>query len=179
MPWEPCSNNRNGVEKLFPVELADGTWGNMKRDEITAAVLAGGQSRRFGYPKTDAIFHGRPLIDIAVQLAKHLSPRVLLMDNGMVARTIEGVESVKDFIQGCGPLGAVYTAMECSQTPWVAIVPCDMPLLDICIYHELVKQSTRLVPIAALGPTGVEPLVSLWPKSLAVRIGERLNSDSS
>jgi molybdopterin-guanine dinucleotide biosynthesis protein A len=51
----------------------------MKDDELTVAILAGGNSTRFKSEKSLASFRGKPLISHMIDIAKKLSHGVLVV----------------------------------------------------------------------------------------------------
>ncbi len=137
----------------------------MEQNECTVAIIAGGKSRRFGRPKYQAQIAGRRLIDFALDVALQLSPEVLI---------VSGLESIKnafdlpvfdDEFPNCGPLGGIHAALKRMRTKWLAVLPVDMPLLKAEIYHELLKHRGGKGPVVAKTSKGVEPMVSLWPRS--------------
>jgi molybdopterin-guanine dinucleotide biosynthesis protein A len=69
----------------------------------------------------------------------------------------------QDIYPDCGPLGGIYTALYHSNHSRVAILPCDIPLLDPTVHQILLEQMVPDRPIVAVSERGPEPLVSIWP----------------
>ncbi|MBN2366153.1 MAG: molybdenum cofactor guanylyltransferase, partial [Calditrichaeota bacterium] len=69
----------------------------------------------------------------------------------------------RDIYPDCGPLGGLYTALYYSPRPLVAILPCDMPLLEPQVYRILLENAFSDRPVVAVSHLGLEPLVSVWP----------------
>ncbi len=134
-------------------------------NRLAAAVIAGGNSRRFGSLKIFADFEGKTLLDHAVALAQKISPEVLLIGELDECSQPAGIPAFPDLIPGCGPLGGIYTALYHSKLPLVASLPCDMPLLTVGIYSFLGRFAEDERPSVAVSHKGLEPLVSIWPKS--------------
>lgn len=127
------------------------------RSAVLGAVIAGGRSTRFGSDKALARFHGRPLIDHALDnLAAHCGQVIVC------GRTHDGVSAVPDQpAAGMGPLGGLAAALLEAQArglPAVLSVPCDA----IDLPQDLLK---RLFPY----PAYVEslPVIGLWPAAAA------------
>lgn len=134
---------------------------------LTAAIIAGGKSRRFGSPKALAVLRNITLIDYAIHTARAISEEIVISygeDNLFAGKTIPVIQ---DLIPGCGPLGGIYTVLLHAKTPWVAALPCDLPLLDSRVYEVLFAARRDDCPVVALSERGVEPLVSIWPQNLA------------
>ena len=75
---------------------------------ISAALLAGGESRRMGQDKATLVFHGKPLWQIQLDLLRKLRPREILLS----ARTDPGwrpadVHFVPDQTPSRGPLSGL------------------------------------------------------------------------
>ncbi len=137
------------------------------QEKLSAAIIAGGRSTRFGSPKTKAGFQGISLLEHALNLAREISPTVMLSINQPAENMTGEVLQCKDLYPDCGPLGGVYTILKTVKTPLVAILPCDMPLLASTIYARLRIHSSGAVPVVAQSHLGLEPLVSIWPAALA------------
>jgi molybdopterin-guanine dinucleotide biosynthesis protein A len=134
---------------------------------LTAAIIAGGKSRRFGEPKALAKFGGKRMIDYAVDIAKQISPTIFISISEENLFADLGIPVAPDIIPNGGPLGGIYTALTIIKTPWLAVLPCDAPLLSPRIYSILYRRRGKNHPVAAVSENGLEPLVSIWPRSLS------------
>lgn len=132
---------------------------------VTAAVLAGGKSSRFGEPKAFVQFNNRSLLDISLAVAAAVSAKQMVITREEANPEVAGVPVYGDLYRDCGPLGGIYTALYHCRTDWVAVIPCDMPLLSPLVYHFLYTFTVPNKPLVALSESGVEPLVSFWPRS--------------
>ena len=144
------------------------------KNRLTAAIIAGGKSRRFGSQKLLAIKEGKRLIDYALELSFSLSDRILLVGD-LELNVPDSVSRVKDLVPGCGPIGGIYTALESAKEGWVAVLPGDMPYLTSEVYNYLLGKTEDERPIVAVSPDGIEPLVSLWPVKCSSFLKERIS----
>lgn len=138
--------------------------------EISVVILAGGKSRRFGDPKAQAYFGNQRLIDYSVNIAELISENVLIVKHPQQEFNQPSISVLSDIIPDCGPAGGIYTALEAIQTPWLAVLPCDMPLLIPEIYKILYNNREEGKPVVAISENGMESLISVWNKSLAGKI---------
>lgn len=132
---------------------------------ILGAVLAGGQSRRFGSDKALALLGGKPLIEhVLAALAPQVDALIIC------GRVHPGVRSVPDLpAPGLGPLGGLNAALALAAAEGFAAVlsvGCDLPDLPPDL-------ATRL---AGPGVTYVEscPIVGWWPATLAPLLATHL-----
>ena len=144
--------------------------------DTAVAILAGGLSRRFGSPKALAPFRGGRLIDRMVALARQLSDAVFLVIGDQPGPPGLALPAYPDRKPGCGPLGGLDSALAHTPREWVALMPCDMPLLESTVYRVLAAYRQPGRPVLARSHTGLEPLVSLWPASLANRVENALQT---
>lgn len=137
---------------------------------IVGAVLAGGQSRRFGSDKALALLDGTPLIE-------HVAERLAVQTDRLivVGRTHPGLDSVPDRPSpGLGPLGAIAGALHWARTHGYAVVltaPCDTPHLP----PDLSEQLCGPVPCYAAGC----PVLGWWPAALADHLDAWLRAGGS
>ena len=144
--------------------------------EITSALIAGGNSNRFGSSKMQAKFQGKRLIDYALHLALEISDNVIIIAGSHPLPADVNAKVYHDLIPNCGPLGGIYTALHYAPTSRVAILPVDMPLLSLKIYNVLLAVNERDRPVVAVSHAGLESLVSLWPKSILPMVKRSLES---
>lgn len=145
--------------------------------ELTAAILAGGKSTRFGGSKFMARFDKKNLIEIALEIALQISNRVMVLKGGDEILLPNHMQAFQDKFIDKGPLGGVHSALVNSKTRWIAILPVDMPLLSPIIYKYMAESRDQNRPVIAVSQKGWEPLVSVWPKSAATSIEKFLNEN--
>ena len=124
--------------------------------KLLGAILAGGQSRRFGSDKALALYKGQPLLDHA---AGSLRPHVAAL--AVVGRDWPGLVRIDDVPEpGLGPLGGLCGALHYAQTQGFDAVlssSCDvLGLTEACI--------AGLMPGPAI--VGDHPVIGCWPAAL-------------
>ncbi|UCF65469.1 MAG: molybdenum cofactor guanylyltransferase [bacterium] len=134
---------------------------------LTVAILAGGCSTRFGYPKMFAQYGHQTFIDYCLQFGYKLSESVLVMIGNHPKSKFNNTRCFQDVYPHHGPLGGIYSALKYSPTEYIAIVPCDMPFLSPDIYQILYQNRNTLRPLTVKVKNQIHPLVSLWPKALS------------
>ena len=139
----------------------------MNRQDITGVVLAGGRATRWdGRDKGLIQVSGRPMISHVLDALAPQVERIIINANrnldeyrafGLPVVT----DASRDFL---GPLAGIASGMAAARTEWVAITPCDSPLLaadcvgrlvlacedderaDIAVAHD----GDRIQPVFAL-----------------------------
>lgn len=132
---------------------------------VTAALIAGGKSRRFGSSKVFACYKNRRLIDYALDVMRQISGDRLIIGNLDSREINSGFPIFSDIISGCGPLCGIHAALTYAQKKYVAVLPVDMPELSVDIYRFLYPSVSDDHPVVAVSHKGIEPLVSIWPKA--------------
>lgn len=121
----------------------------MKYPHISAAILAGGKSRRFGKDKAFLEIEGRPVLpDLVARLVTLFDPVRVIVDNASKLN-LNAITILQDRVAGMGPLGGLLTALENSPTPHVFVAACDMPFLDtgvISFLADRLQNEDILVP---------------------------------
>ena len=122
----------------------------MNENNIIAAILAGGKSRRFGVDKSTTKLGDKTLIEHTVsKIEKKFSEILIISNNQEIKVDKKNVFVLKDCIQGqLGPLVGVLSAMKWVETnnkkyDWVATFPCDTPFFDISIIDEIKRFSKK------------------------------------
>jgi len=98
----------------------------------TLAILAGGEGRRMGGPKSNLIIERQPVLERLLDRLNWPGPTLLVSapgrehPNGWHRFTNEVTDSVK----GEGPLRGILTALEHASTNDIVVVPVDMPNIN-------------------------------------------------
>ena len=145
--------------------------------ELTAVVLAGGKSRRFGSSKSSARFDNKNLIDIALELAFKICNRIIVIHGNEKVPLPKNIKSYPDIYYSKGPLGGIHGALFFSETKYVVVLPVDMPLLSPAIYKHLISNIKKDKPVAAISKKGLEPLVSIWSRQNIPMIEQFIKED--
>ena len=122
----------------------------MSENNIIAAILAGGKSRRFGVDKSTTKLGDKTLIEHTISKIKKKFSEILIISNNQEIKVDKkNVFVLKDCIQGqLGPLVGVLSAMKWIETnnkkyDWVATFPCDTPFFDISMIDEVKRISKK------------------------------------
>lgn len=97
------------------------------RPGITGIVLAGGRSSRMGRDKAMLAWHGRTLLEHAIDLLVRAG-----CDRVLASGQRPGFPHVTDLVPGYGPLGGLHSVLSKRADlagSCLVVVPLDMPLL--------------------------------------------------
>lgn len=113
------------------------------RDRITAIVLAGGRSSRFGADKLAAELDGRPLLHHALTAVAEVAESIILVtapasDPRLPAELAARIRVVHDPEAFGGPLVGLGAALMHVRTPTAIVVGGDMPHLVPAVLRRLV-----------------------------------------
>ncbi len=101
----------------------------MANDHVSAAILAGGQSRRMGHDKAALMIHGETLLARTARLMRALTPNVAVIGPAERATLVPDLPIIPDRWPKSGPLGGIATALQALSGDAVLVVGCDMPFL--------------------------------------------------
>jgi len=104
----------------------------MRRQDITGLVLAGGRATRWdGRDKGLIEVLGRPMISHVLDaLTPQVDQVIISANRNLDAYRAFGLPVVTDASRDfLGPLAGIASGMAAARTDWVAIAPCDSPLL--------------------------------------------------
>ncbi|GGI81263.1 molybdenum cofactor guanylyltransferase [Polymorphobacter multimanifer] len=134
---------------------------------ILGAILAGGQSRRFGTDKAVACLDGRPLIEHVVAALRRQCDAIVI-----VGRPFPGLEALADRPHpGLGPLGGLAAALHAGQArgfEMVLTAPCDTPRLPRDLVDILSPSPAYLADTQVIG---------LWPCAAAALLDAHIASN--
>lgn len=146
---------------------------------LTAAILAGGESRRMGTDKTLLEIGGVTLLELAARTAQSsgLTPLVVGRDRPQNWPLAE-VLFLPDLLPGRGPLGGLETALRHTGSPVLALA-CDLPLLTaeaLCWLAAQAEEERGEHGLAVLNEGKWEPLFSIYKPSCLPLLETRLTA---
>lgn len=148
------------------------------RPNMAGLVLTGGASSRFGSPKANAVIAGASLGQIAVErLMQNCSVIAAAGPPGSLGNDVHYVSDPP--AAPPGPLGGILAGLEWAEANsigWLAVSPCDMPLLPPDTHARL--QSAAIMAKAPLAMAEEEggycPLCAVWSTALAPAVRNQL-----
>lgn len=137
------------------------------------AVLAGGESRRYGSPKALAEVGGARIIDRVVSALERVAGDVIVSANEPELFRDLGLPTYPDERPGLGPLAGIYTALLRAREagrPGILAVACDMPFPCVRLLERLRVEAfgsasgdePDVVLPESRGRRGIEPLFAAY-----------------
>jgi molybdopterin-guanine dinucleotide biosynthesis protein A len=131
---------------------------------ISAVLLAGGQSRRMGRDKATILFCGKPLWQIQLELLRKLEPaEIFVSARADPAWRSPDVTFAPDNPPSCGPLSGLTAALARIRSSHLLALAIDMPLMTeghlrfLC--NQIQPGCGALPMIGGLA----EPLAAIYP----------------
>jgi len=153
----------------------------MTPPRVTGCILAGGQATRMGgVDKGLVLLEGRPLI---AYVAERFAPQV----DGLIIsanRNQEHYRAYADTVVSdarddyAGPLAGIAAALPVTHTPYLAIAPCDSPLLPHDLVSRLYGALAQCDASVAVARTadGLQPVYALIAGHLAPSLATYLET---
>jgi molybdopterin-guanine dinucleotide biosynthesis protein A len=145
---------------------------------ISAVLLAGGESRRMGREKATLLFRGKPLWHIQLELLRKLKPIEILVS----ARTDPSwrpsdVQFVADIAPSCGPLSGLAASIAKLRSRHLLGLAIDMPFMTEKFLRHLCDQIEPRVGVVPKIDSRAEPLAAIYPREAEVDLREALAGD--
>ncbi|MBN2402955.1 MAG: molybdenum cofactor guanylyltransferase [Spirochaetes bacterium] len=109
--------------------------------DITAFVIAGGKSTRFGQDKLLYKYNGMPLLECVTVILKKIFSSIIIITNEAEKYAYLGFETYPDLLQDVGPIAGVYTALIISRTEKNFCVAGDLPFLNADFIEYMISVS--------------------------------------
>lgn len=111
--------------------------------QVSALILAGGRSSRMGTDKALLPWQGVPLLERVCQVAVQCCSSVSVL-TPWPQRYQSILSTPVTFIEEAapqrGPLIALAQGLQSIPSPWVLLLACDMPCLDVWILQDWMHQ---------------------------------------
>jgi molybdopterin-guanine dinucleotide biosynthesis protein A len=136
---------------------------------ITAVLLAGGESRRMGRDKATILLRGKPLWQIQIDFLRKLEPAEIFVS----ARTDpswrpDDVQFVLDDPPSRGPLSGLAASLAEMNTAHLLAFAIDMPFMSQTYLRYLCDQIEPGVGVLPKIDNRAEPLAAIYPREASV-----------
>jgi len=130
--------------------------------DVSAFVLAGGQSSRMGADKAFVQLNGQSLLTLALNLAASVAPKVRIMGSKDKFGAY-GVVLEDEFLDH-GPLGGIHTALRNSSSELNLILAVDMPFVERRCLGHLVREAQEHNAVVTVPRVGGrwQPLCAIY-----------------
>ncbi len=131
-------------------------------------LLAGGQGRRMGGRDKGLLpWRGEPLIEHLHRLTRPLTDDLIISCN----RNLQHYAAYADrLVQDDnddfhGPLAGIRTALPLARHPWLLVLPCDVPRIDLSLLNalRLTAQEHPRQPVMVRSGEHWQPLLCIIP----------------
>jgi arginyl-tRNA synthetase len=145
---------------------------------VDAAILAGGQARRFGGRDKSALRIGAAsILDRQLSALREAAGRVFMVTASRARFGRADLEVVEDLLPGTGAAGGLYTALQAARSPFVLVLACDLPFVSAAFLRYLASLASpgydAIVPRSA---DGWQPLCAVYGRHVAVDLRARIEA---
>lgn len=142
---------------------------------VSAAILAGGRSKRMGRDKAFLEIDGRPVIERIITRLQPLTDDLLISTNSPEKYEQFGLRTVADIYPNKAALGGIFSVIKAASHDHVLIVACDMPFLNVDLLRYLINLApTAEVIIPLIESAHPETLYAVYSKNCLPAIESRL-----
>ncbi len=145
-------------------------------DDITGFILAGGRSTRMGEDKTVLDWHGRPLLDHMLDVARSIAAGVRVVGSRAGLCDYGGV--IEDIYPDRGPLAGIHAALSASTTELNLILAVDMPFIEPAFLEYLAAQARAAAAVVTAPRIAGrwQPLCAVYHRSFVESAERALHS---
>lgn len=144
----------------------------------TAAILAGGRSKRMGFDKQQIKINDEWLIDILYNQLSEIFERVIVISNSPKLYEERLYEVYSDTLKGGGPLGGIHRALMESDSRYVFMIACDMTRIDPGLIELMRKrlESDRYEACVVKIGRWIEPFHGFYSVNLIDQIEDQVRA---
>jgi molybdenum cofactor guanylyltransferase len=136
---------------------------------LSAVILAGGESRRMGRDKAWLEVGGQPLIRRALSTLRASGiHEVFISGRAGTDYSALTCSVLFDLEPGCGPLGGIERGLAAATAPLVLVLAVDLPHITSAFLLKLAEQCNPLTGVVPNLRGEYEPLVAIYPKRCSV-----------
>ena len=132
---------------------------------LSAVLLAGGESRRMGKDKATLSFRGKPLWQIQLELLRRLEPAEIFVSARIdPAWRSADVQFVADNLPSRGPISGIAASLAQMHTTHLLTLAIDMPSMSENYLRYLCGQIDPGIGVVPIIDKRAEPLAAIYPR---------------
>ncbi len=136
---------------------------------LSAVILAGGESRRMGRDKAWVEFDGQPLIIRALSATRDSGIKEIFISGSAAADySALGYPVLFDREPGCGPLAGIERALGATEAALLLVLAADLPRMTAAFLRKLAGHCDPLTGVIPKLKGQLEPLAAIYPKRCAL-----------
>ncbi len=160
---------------------------NISKEKILFAILAGGQSKRFGGGyKTFTKISGTTMLNQIIKILSNFSNDILINANNLEEFESLNYNIVKDKFEGfLGPLAGIHASIlwmlnNNKEKEWLFTVPSDTPFLPSNLLDKFLSSySSGIKILIARSNNRHHPVIAMWHVSLLKSLEKELKLKNS
>jgi molybdopterin-guanine dinucleotide biosynthesis protein A len=132
---------------------------------LSAVILAGGESRRMGHDKAWLEVAGQSLLARAMSAVRDSGIEEVLI-SGRAGADYSALRCpvLLDRELGCGPLSGIERALEAASAPLLLVLAVDLPNMTSAFLRKLAGRCDPLTGVVPKLRGQLEPLAAIYPK---------------
>ena len=143
----------------------------MPESKFSAALLAGGRSRRMGRDKRliPVTWDGEvmSLWEKQLRLLRHLGPAELLVSGPADLAYPGDILVVPDRIEDAGPLGGILSCLETMRSELLLVLAVDLPAIEAHYLQSVVQAAAPGLGVVPMIGNELEPVAAIYPVQAA------------
>jgi len=136
----------------------------MSREPATLIILAGGESKRMGFPKHQLVVDGRRVIDTLHDRLSHLFVETIVVGRN-IGDLPPGARLVEDLYDIRAALVGIHAGLTASTTDLTFVVACDMPYVEPALVEYLLDQAEGYDVVVPVVRGYYEPLCAAYRRT--------------
>ncbi len=150
------------------------------RSDVSAVLLAGGNSLRMGRDKALLNIHGRPVVQVLAARLRTVTDEVLLSANDPSAYAFLELPTIRDLFDGRGPLAGLHAGMRHTLRPFTLVLACDLPGVPVLLLQRLIDRSTEYDAVVPCTSDGLlHPVCAIYNRTCLPIVEQNLMSGAN
>lgn len=133
---------------------------------VTALILAGGKSRRFGRDKALLRYDGRGIVAHLAEEAAKVCQEVLIVSDSGQKFSLPAAREIADCYQDAGPMGGLQAGLSAARYDTCLLMACDMPFLSAELMALFIENADGHQLVLPQNGQDLEPMFGVYRRSL-------------
>lgn len=141
---------------------------------ISAAIMAGGRSRRLGRNKALLEINNCTILERVMNRVSPFVRKTMVITNSPEEYCHLDIETARDIRPGCGPLSGIHAALTLAASDYVLVMSCDIPLVGSEQIRQLIS-ACRGHDITIFKHKNFEPLCAVYRQTCLAALEELID----